>query len=114
MVRSFHFAALSAVCALEPSYGTERWHRLAGWARVWRNRVAGRFVSAYVESLAGPGLLPRDQEIRQALFRSYVIERSFYELGFELTQRSTSLLIALIDFPMFPGPAATAGSVPGR
>jgi hypothetical protein len=101
MVRSYHFAAHRAVARARRRLGLggPALARVTAYARAWRRRVSEIFVGSCAQAMAGSGLLPADPETTRLLFRSYLVERAFYELGFELAHRSEWLWIPVEDLP---------------
>ena len=89
MLRSFDYAAHAALFqssergALRP----EDLPRLGPAARFWRQWVSATFLGAYLPPVQGAGLVPRRPEQLDALLRLLVLDKSLYELGYELNHR---------------------------
>jgi maltose alpha-D-glucosyltransferase / alpha-amylase len=89
MLRSFSYAAFSAVDrspANDCSAGTAA---LNTWARIWQNAATTAFLSSYRHRMAANESLlppPRDAGI---LLDAYILEKAFYELLYELNNRPT-------------------------
>jgi maltose alpha-D-glucosyltransferase / alpha-amylase len=86
MVRSFHYAA--RVVLSEPGD--------AGRSRFWRHWSAAAFLRAY-RSTSDPQLLPLNRTDLYLLFEVTLIERTLYELGYELDHRPDWAGIPLAD-----------------
>jgi maltose alpha-D-glucosyltransferase/alpha-amylase len=94
MVRSFHYAAYSALLG---DRGTR--HRSPGlireedvaatepWARFWYAWVCAAFLRAYREAAGDSPLLPRDVEDFRLVLDSHLLEKAIYELGYEMNHR---------------------------
>jgi maltose alpha-D-glucosyltransferase/alpha-amylase len=93
MVRSFHYAAASAL-----EHGSIRGQDLellTSWARFWYEWVATRFVATYLEHAAGGGFLPPSVTDSALLLDVYLLEKAAYELEYELNNRPGWLHIPL-------------------
>jgi maltose alpha-D-glucosyltransferase/alpha-amylase len=93
MIRSFSYAAQSALAQFlvvqEP--GPEL--NLRTWARLWENAACAEFLRAYRATVsADPSLLPTPERA-EALFSAYVLEKALYELLYELNNRPAWLRI---------------------
>jgi maltose alpha-D-glucosyltransferase/alpha-amylase len=86
MVRSFHYAAHFALP--EPE--------LSEWSRLWRYWVAAVFLRAYF-STVDRALLPSRPDDFRLLFEISMLERTLYELGYELDHRPDCIGIPLRD-----------------
>jgi maltose alpha-D-glucosyltransferase/alpha-amylase len=86
MVRSYHYAA--RVVLSEPAD--------AARLRFWRHWIAAAFLKAY-RSATNPELLPHDRTDLSLLFETTFIERTLYELGYELDHRPDWIGIPLAD-----------------
>jgi maltose alpha-D-glucosyltransferase/alpha-amylase len=89
MIRSFHYAAYSALF-LHEARGLphpEEMDYLAKWAEHWYSWVSAAFLKTYLET-AGPGkFLPETREELGLLLNVYLLEKAVYELGYELNNR---------------------------
>jgi len=89
MLRSFHYAAYSALLNQEAS-GTVRPEAIPAlepWARFWYLWVSAIFLKAYLGGAARVPFLPREREELQVLLDAFVLEKAIYELGYELNNR---------------------------
>ncbi len=90
MLRSFHYAAHSALAAfpehrpeLEPH--VERWHERAGEA----------FLHAWTATTAGAAFAPAERTGRHRLLDAFLLEKALYEVNYELNNRPAWLGIPL-------------------
>ena len=91
MLRSFHYAAYTALFA-EEAEGVYASHpealaALEPWARFWYHWVAATFLQTYREAASQASFLPRAREELQILLNAYLLEKAVYELGYELNNR---------------------------
>ncbi|HVS61953.1 MAG TPA: maltose alpha-D-glucosyltransferase [Thermoanaerobaculia bacterium] len=97
MLRSFDYAVEAAERQLiERGVATEE-HRedLRAWCRLWVESCSAAFLSAYEERTADRGILPSTRERRDVLLQSLLLEKAFYELGYELNNRPDWVAIPL-------------------
>jgi maltose alpha-D-glucosyltransferase/alpha-amylase len=89
MLRSFHYAAYSALIALETQglVQPESLPYLESWANLWYVWVCAAFVKAYLEKAAGQGFVPATKEEIEILLDALLLEKAIYELGYELNNR---------------------------
>ncbi|WP_157959578.1 putative maltokinase [Devosia submarina] len=84
MLRSFHYAAWTAI---------DRYQRLTGAedvrerAEAWRKQVSADFVRAYEEHIAGAPSYPQDPVFARALTEMFLLQKAIYEVGYELSNR---------------------------
>ena len=84
MLRSFHYAAWTAI---------DRYQRLTGTnnvrerAEAWRQQVSEDFMSAYQEHIAGTPSYPQDPAFARALTEMFLLQKAIYEVGYELANR---------------------------
>jgi maltose alpha-D-glucosyltransferase / alpha-amylase len=91
MMRSFSYAAFSAVDRLLAAGSTERRaadpEALACWAQFWLHAATIEFLSSYRKGMeSNPSLLPPPTEA-QILLDAYLLEKAFYEVLYELDNR---------------------------
>ena len=89
MLRSFHYAAYSAL----PGYGVQSFCReedfaaLEPWARFWQTWTSVAFLKSYMETAAPANLLPHSIDELELLLRLFILEKAVYEIGYELNNR---------------------------
>jgi maltose alpha-D-glucosyltransferase/alpha-amylase len=97
MVRSFHYAAHAA---LQKGVGRRLGpNRILPWLRHWQRRTAALFLGTYVDEIRETSLLPSELADTQLLLDAHLLERAYYELGFELNHRSRWVRAPLLDIP---------------
>ena len=95
MLRSFSYAAQSALVQFVANQEPTSKISLRAWARVWEDAACSGFLRAYRATIAAdPTLLP-PPERAQALLAAYVLEKALYELLYELNNRPTWIRIPL-------------------
>jgi maltose alpha-D-glucosyltransferase/alpha-amylase len=89
MLRSFHYAAYSALIAMEKQgmAPPENLPYLESWANLWYVWVSAVFVKDYMAQTAGDGFLPHTGEEKEILLNALLLEKAIYELGYELNNR---------------------------
>jgi maltose alpha-D-glucosyltransferase / alpha-amylase len=90
MVRSFHYAAGVALPDEASGPGAGQ------WSRFWTHWVSVAFIRAYL-STVDHRLLPADHDDMRALLEIHLLERTLYELGYELTDRPDWIHLPLRD-----------------
>ncbi len=93
MIRSFSYVAQSALAQFLLVQEPASEMKLRSWARLWENAASAEFLRAYKTTIAAdPSLLPPPEQA-QSLFAAYVLEKSLYELLYELNNRPAWLRI---------------------
>jgi maltose alpha-D-glucosyltransferase/alpha-amylase len=91
MLRSFHYAAYTALFAQEAEgvYAShpEALATLESWAHFWLQWVSAVFLNSYLEKAGEATFLPRNREEFEILLTAYLLEKAVYELGHELNNR---------------------------
>jgi maltose alpha-D-glucosyltransferase/alpha-amylase len=99
MLRSFHYAAYSALFKQEAEgvYAShpESLATLEPWARVWYLWVSAVFLKTYLEVTRKASFLPRTREELRVMMDAYLLEKAMYELGYELNNRPDWVRIPL-------------------
>jgi len=99
MLRSFSYAAYAALNAhtqRHPPNSPQDTRNLEAWANLWQSAVAQEFLLAYTTTITtqNPTLIPSSQQL-QLLLHPYLLEKSLYELLYELNNRPTWVRIPL-------------------
>jgi maltose alpha-D-glucosyltransferase/alpha-amylase len=95
MIRSFHYAAHSAL----RSYGSirpEDIERLEAWAEAWYAAVSGVYLNSYLFTVEDVSFVPKDRKEFEVLLRCFLLEKAVYEVGYELNNRPAWLSIPLL------------------
>lgn len=89
MLRSFHYAAYTALWkrATGSSAGPDVTERLAAWAQYWQAWVSARFLGEYLKTAAKAHFLPQSESELMILLNAYLLDKAFYELGYEMNNR---------------------------
>ncbi|MCC8938053.1 hypothetical protein H8A99_16630, partial [Bradyrhizobium sp. Arg68] len=61
----------------------------------WRDQAADAFLAAYREVMAGQRLWPADARAAERLLSFFLLEKAFYEIEYELTNRPDWLRVPL-------------------
>jgi maltose alpha-D-glucosyltransferase/alpha-amylase len=85
MLRSFHYAEVSALRSREEAH-TEV-ESLEPWSHAWTEWVSALYLGAYLESAEGLSALPKNPQDVETLLQFYLLEKCIYELGYELNHR---------------------------
>jgi maltose alpha-D-glucosyltransferase/alpha-amylase len=99
MLRSFSYAAYAALnifAQRRPPNSEAEAKNLEAWARLWQNAVSAEFLRAYQLTITetDPDLIPKPEH-SQLLLNAYLLEKSLYELLYELDNRPMWVQIPL-------------------
>jgi maltose alpha-D-glucosyltransferase/alpha-amylase len=89
MLRSFDYAAHTALFGLvgRGELAEEEASLVQPWARFWSQWVGSSFLRAYLPPVSAAGLVPRDRDTVGRFLRVLLLDKSIYELGYELNNR---------------------------
>jgi maltose alpha-D-glucosyltransferase / alpha-amylase len=89
MIRSFHYAAYSALLSLEDRglVRDEDRERMEMWADLWHSWVSITFLKSYLVAAEPGGFLPETPGELRILLDAFLLEKAVYELGYELNNR---------------------------
>jgi maltose alpha-D-glucosyltransferase/alpha-amylase len=62
-------------------------------AFAWRDSAAHNFLNAYWPRAARAGLLPDDIDARRSLLELFLLQKAFYEIGYEAANRPSWISI---------------------
>ncbi len=95
MLRSFSYAAYSALNIFAQRRPDDA-KNLEPWTALWQNAVSTEFFRAYRTTIdaTNPNLVPKLAQ-SQLLLKAYLLEKSLYELLYELDNRPTWVRIPL-------------------
>jgi maltose alpha-D-glucosyltransferase/alpha-amylase len=94
MIRSFHYAAHSAL----RTYGSirpEDVERLEAWAEEWYAAVSGVYLNSYLFTVEAAAFVPKGRKEFETLLRCFLLEKAVYEVGYELNHRPDWLAIPI-------------------
>jgi maltose alpha-D-glucosyltransferase / alpha-amylase len=102
MLRSFSYAAYAALNTFAQRRPDDA-KNLEPWTTLWQNAVSTEFLRAYqvTVSEANPTLIPQPAQA-QLLLNAYLLEKSLYELLYELDNRPTWVHIPLAGILALP------------
>ncbi|HVW79153.1 MAG TPA: maltose alpha-D-glucosyltransferase [Alloacidobacterium sp.] len=95
MLRSFHYAAYSALAKYVARHQEDH-QKMEPWATLWYTTVSEEFLRAYRQRAASSPIIPTDEHDLQLLLDAYVLDKALYELGYELNNRPEWVRIPLI------------------
>jgi maltose alpha-D-glucosyltransferase/alpha-amylase len=87
MLRSFGYAAYTALNVEALGSPLEALERLTGWAALWETWVSAAFLRDYLAAAAPAGILPARREDLHVLLQAFVIDKALYEVSYELNSR---------------------------
>ncbi|MGB7786576.1 MAG: maltose alpha-D-glucosyltransferase [Salinimicrobium sp.] len=94
MVRSFHYAAYSSI--IEPEFDQQKKEGdLDTWAETWYYLVTRMFLQGYYENVGDNDFIPEDEEDKDILMQTFLLEKAIYEMNYELNNRPDWVLIPL-------------------
>ena len=91
MLRSFHYAAVSALAA-KPEASRAA---LAPWADLWHRAATAAFVRGWLAAVQGTVVLPAEPAVTKALLDLFLLEKGIYEVHYEMNNRPDWLDIPL-------------------
>ena len=95
MIRSFHYAAATAVRHLAETHHTAVPH-LAELAEAWRRRAVDGLRAAYRKTMRGCPSYPSGKLQARALLDFFTLEKAIYEVNYELANRPGWVAIPLV------------------
>jgi maltose alpha-D-glucosyltransferase/alpha-amylase len=94
MLRSFHYAAYAGLFAFTGDRPGD-FERLAPWAELWFRWASAAFLRAYRATASWAAFLPAEPDGFAALLDSFMLDKAFYELVYELNNRPDWVRIPL-------------------
>ena len=85
MLRSFHYAALTAFRSTE--FRTEDLPRLQTAASAWVFWISAIFLSNYLKTAESSGFLPESKQELKGMLDLYLLQKAVYEVNYELNNR---------------------------
>ena len=92
MLRSFDYAARAALDRVA-AHGPGSDHAAHALAVRWRQQTSRDFLSAYVQSMKGTPSYPDDGSTAAGLLDLFLLQKAFYEIGYEAANRPNWLPI---------------------
>jgi maltose alpha-D-glucosyltransferase/alpha-amylase len=103
MLRSFSYAALTGL-GVAASARPETLERLSPWAEFWDVWVGAAFLRAYFAAAREGGFLPSAAADVDILLQAFILEKTLYELGYELNNRPEWVHIPLAGLEHLQSP----------
>jgi maltose alpha-D-glucosyltransferase/alpha-amylase len=97
MIRSLHYVSNAAILGQAPTILLSHSSKFTAeqWATFWYTWCAASFLRAYREGARSAGFLPPDDIQLRTLLEAYLMEKSLYELRYELNNRPDWVRIPL-------------------
>ncbi len=95
MLRSFDYAAHTALFSRAGGMRLEDIPTLEPWARFWQQWVSSAFLRAYLSQVGTSLLVPDNRGDLDKMLRVLLLEKSVYELGYELNNRPEWVMIPI-------------------
>lgn len=89
MMRSFQYAAYSALFEAKAGSGLE------SWTELWTQQVSTIYLNAYFSHGRGLRCIPSSPAERQLLLDAFLLQKALYEVAYELNNRPDWVLIPL-------------------
>jgi maltose alpha-D-glucosyltransferase/alpha-amylase len=106
LIRSIDYSATAALeRALEVA--PDEQGKLGAALAEWRERAAAAFLAAYCEAMTDPGLWPSDEHAAERMLKFFLIDKTFYEVEYELAYRPDWLRVALAGLLRLLSPQAS-------
>jgi maltose alpha-D-glucosyltransferase/alpha-amylase len=87
MLRSFHYAAHTVRATRRAMMLDSEQERVEQWIQFWCAWASSAFVRAYLKTAGNASFIPRNDSDLELLLNAFLLEKSVYELGYELNNR---------------------------
>jgi maltose alpha-D-glucosyltransferase/alpha-amylase len=87
MVRSFHYASRVGLRQVVEGHAAGTGTNLEGWAHGWYLWTSRAYLDGYLAVARANGLPGGNEEEERFLLDTFVLDKAFYELGYELDHR---------------------------
>ncbi len=94
MVRSFHYAVYS-VFFQRSKIRPEDMEAMQPWIEPWYYYITGAFLNSYLETVKGSDFIPEAKDELSILLNVFLIDKSIYEIGYELNNRPDWVVIPM-------------------
>jgi maltose alpha-D-glucosyltransferase/alpha-amylase len=109
MLRSFDYAAYSELLTFTQNE-PESFEQLEAWGQIWRTWTSAAFLREYRRTVVPAGLLPADLGATCQLLDFFMLEKTLFELQYELNYRPDWVSIPMLGILHLINPAP--GSAP--
>jgi maltose alpha-D-glucosyltransferase/alpha-amylase len=104
MLRSFHYAAHAALRGQSHAFIMQHPDvPIEEWASYWSVWVSASFLRSYLEAAEPGRFLPTNRRELETLLRAYLLEKTLYELRYELNNRPDWVSIPLEGLSQYCG-----------
>jgi maltose alpha-D-glucosyltransferase/alpha-amylase len=93
MMRSFQYAAYSALW--QRALRKEDVPFLERWADLWYRQTSSLFLQSYLNTTAGAIFIPKNSDDLQIMLEAYLLDKAVYEIGYELNNRPSWVIIPI-------------------
>src|SRR6266436_4010270 len=93
MIRSFQYGAYAALW--QAAMRKEDVPFLERWADLWYRQTSSLFLQSYLNTTSGAKFIPKDSEDLQVMLEAYLLDKAVYEIGYELNNRPSWVLIPI-------------------
>jgi maltose alpha-D-glucosyltransferase/alpha-amylase len=93
MMRSFQYAAYSALW--QPAMRPEDIPFLERWADLWYRQMSSVFLQSYLKTTKGAPFIPQRENDLQVMLEAYLLDKAVYEVGYELNNRPSWVVIPI-------------------
>ncbi|OVE75537.1 maltose alpha-D-glucosyltransferase [bacterium F11] len=95
MLRSFHYASNVAAHVQTEKVVSAKAGELEPWRKLWFQWIRIAFVKSYLLTTKGAAFVPQNKEELKMLLDIFILDKSIYELGYELNNRPTWVRIPI-------------------
>ena len=93
MIRSFQYGAYAALW--QAAMRKEDVPFLERWADLWYRQTSSLFLQSYLNTTSGAKFIPKDSDDLQVMLEAYLLDKAVYEIGYELNNRPSWVLIPI-------------------
>ena len=93
MIRSFYYAAFDTF--INSHISKEELNVLLPYAWFWAYHMSGFFLKAYIDKMKGHGIIPENEEDLSVMVHTFLLERAFYALNYELINRPNHIVVLI-------------------
>jgi maltose alpha-D-glucosyltransferase/alpha-amylase len=93
MMRSFQYAAYAALW--QQALRKEDVPFLERWADLWYRQTSSLFLQSYLKTTTGAVFIPKNSDDFQVMLEAYLLDKAVYEIGYELNNRPSWVLIPI-------------------
>ena len=87
MMRSFHYAAQTALFGKTSIFRKEDVKNLEIWADFWCRWISAYFLQGYMNKASHYNFLSQNNKENSLLLQAFILEKAIYEIGYELNNR---------------------------